>query len=216
VWNEARSTAWALVDRCKKVDSGSVWQEPQNGSCVSWLAAKVKPLAARTTPSTTSVTSKVRRGKRFLPGDGRSVVMDVTHMTQLSLFICQRRSKLQGQASSIARTFVTAAKAMTAGLTSHLVNRTIDRYARGVVLVLACPFCLDARERETRQFQTPQVCPDCGDLLLIDCRLPPHLVLKCRLCGNVFEGVEGQAPSCLCRSAYATRALPLTFHPSVC
>ena len=50
VWKEARSVGWASVERCKKVDSGWVWQEAQKLSWDSWVAAKVKPPPVSSTP----------------------------------------------------------------------------------------------------------------------------------------------------------------------
>ena len=61
-----------------------------------------------------------------------------------------------------------------------------------MVLTLVCPHCLDTRERETRDYQQPHPCSDCGALLLMSYHLMPHLVLVCRECGRVFEGFEGQ------------------------
>jgi hypothetical protein len=73
----ARSTAWASVERWKKVDSGWVWQDAQKESWVSWVAAKAKPLAARTIPSTTSpISTQTNLGIPFF-GDGCSTVIDI-------------------------------------------------------------------------------------------------------------------------------------------
>jgi hypothetical protein len=61
-----------------------------------------------------------------------------------------------------------------------------------MLLLLACPRCLNARERETRDYQMRRACDDCGALLLLRQHPAPHLVLVCRNCNLVFEGVEGQ------------------------
>lgn len=73
-----------------------------------------------------------------------------------------------------------------------VADRTNDRYARSVLLTPVCPYCLDARERKTRDYREPRPCPDCGALLMMSYGVKPHLVLKCRACGTVFEGVAGQ------------------------
>ena len=65
-------------------------------------------------------------------------------------------------------------------------------YTPLMLLLLACPHCLDARERETRNYQEPHACDDCGALLKLSYNMKPHLLLVCRACGCVFEGVEGQ------------------------
>ena len=64
-------------------------------------------------------------------------------------------------------------------------------YAGPMLIVLACPICLDARVRETRALQALSVCPNCGALLLLHERPVPHLVIVCRYCHEVFEGPVG-------------------------
>ena len=61
-----------------------------------------------------------------------------------------------------------------------------------MLLLLACPNCLNAIEREKRELQVPATCRDCGALLGLSYDRKPHLVLVCRSYGRVFEGVEGQ------------------------
>lgn len=63
-----------------------------------------------------------------------------------------------------------------------------------MVLVLGCPHCRDAFERETREYQQPRARADCGALLQMAYNVEPHLVLVCQACGRVYEGVEGQTP----------------------
>lgn len=63
-----------------------------------------------------------------------------------------------------------------------------------MLLLLGCPHCRDAYERETRDYHTPQACADCGALLQMSYDIEPHLVLMCQACGRIFEGREGQKP----------------------
>ena len=63
---------------------------------------------------------------------------------------------------------------------------TIIRYTGLVVLTLACPGCLIARERETIHLQQPSACPHCGTLSLFSSTLR-LLVIRCQVCGTVYD-----------------------------
>jgi hypothetical protein len=67
------------------------------------------------------------------------------------------------------------------------------RYTGLVVLTLACPGCLIARERETIHLQQPSACPDCGTLFLFSSTLL-LLVIRCQVCGTVYD--RPQTPAC--------------------
>jgi predicted RNA-binding Zn-ribbon protein involved in translation (DUF1610 family) len=66
---------------------------------------------------------------------------------------------------------------------------------------LLSPCCLEAYERETREYVKPHPCPDCGALILMRFDDAPRLVLKCRKCGRVYDRYEsdplpGFPPTC--------------------
>ena len=62
--------------------------------------------------------------------------------------------------------------------------------------MLACllsPCCLEAYERETREYSRARPCPDCGAPILMRYDEDPHLVIECRACKRVYERHEGNA-----------------------
>jgi hypothetical protein len=71
-----------------------------------------------------------------------------------------------------------------------------------MLLVLACPHCSDAYERETRSYHEPQAYDDCGALLQMAYNIEANLMQCCRACGSVFEGAEGQTPPMYGRPRY--------------
>jgi len=72
-----------------------------------------------------------------------------------------------------------------------------------MILTLACPGCLTARERETIHLQQPSACRDCGTLFLFSATLR-LLVIRCQVCGMVYDrrsnqpapGMQPMCPRC--------------------
>lgn len=69
-----------------------------------------------------------------------------------------------------------------------------------MLIVLACPACLDARPRETRELRDPVACLDCGALFVYSPALE-ILVLRCGKCGHTYQRMEvvvpfGGLPAC--------------------
>jgi uncharacterized protein YbaR (Trm112 family) len=58
--------------------------------------------------------------------------------------------------------------------------------------VLVCPSCKKAYQHDTGHYKTPRACVQCGALLLLRPAPLFHLVLVCRRCHEVFEGLFGQ------------------------